>query len=147
MDYFLLIDKLINGQCWIMDILPCQVPKDSAGQYFAADRYFRQPERLKALYRRFAETFLKVNCYYEMAVSFDGGKNWTVNPDPEEFVQKTAGLSAGSYLRIVIASEEVLIDLDPQDTYATVYCTDGELPGLITEIAVREGFFIWKHNE
>ena len=40
-----LLDYLVNDvPCWIADILPRQVPKDADGQYFAVDRYFRQPE-------------------------------------------------------------------------------------------------------
>lgn len=59
-----------------MDILPERVPEHAGGQYFSVERYFRQPARLAALYRKFAELLLRLNCYADMAVSFDAGEHW-----------------------------------------------------------------------
>ena len=40
-----MMGELLEGPYWIVDILPEQVPADAAGQYFAVERYFLQPER------------------------------------------------------------------------------------------------------
>ena len=34
------IEELLQTPYWIIDILPMQVPKDSAGQYFAVEDYY-----------------------------------------------------------------------------------------------------------
>ena len=54
-----LIGKLLEGPCWIADVLPEQVPGDSDGQYFAVERYYLQPDRLCTLRRRFAAILLR----------------------------------------------------------------------------------------
>ena len=38
------IDKLLNTEYWIIDILPKRVPKDSPGQYFAVENHFLSEE-------------------------------------------------------------------------------------------------------
>ena len=40
------VEELLQTPYWIVDILPAQVPADSAGQYFAVEKYLRQKERL-----------------------------------------------------------------------------------------------------
>ena len=68
-----------------MDILPEQVPADAAGQYFAVERCFLRPERIFPLRRKYAELLLRLNCYADMAVSFNSCASWETNPDPETF--------------------------------------------------------------
>ena len=34
------IEELLQAPCWIIDILPEQVPADGPGQYFAVEKYF-----------------------------------------------------------------------------------------------------------
>ena len=38
------VDELLQTPCWIIDILPGQVPKDSPGQYFAVEYYMRREQ-------------------------------------------------------------------------------------------------------
>ena len=38
------IDKLLNSEYWIIDILPKRVPEDSPGQYFAVENHFLSEE-------------------------------------------------------------------------------------------------------
>ncbi len=65
------IDELLQTPYWIVDILPEQVPENADGQYFSVERYFLRPARRRALRRRYAELLLRLNCYEDMAVSFD----------------------------------------------------------------------------
>lgn len=135
--------KMLDGPYWIADILPRRVPADSRGQYFAADRYYRDPERISAIHRRHAEILIKLNCYYDMGVSFDSCEHWELNPDPEEFAARTAALSGLSFLRAVFPDQQTMIDVEPDDTYMTVFCRDGGMLDLITELARADGFFVW----
>ena len=66
-----LMGELLEGPYWIVDILPEQVSADAAGQYFAVERYFLQQSRIVPLRRKYAEILLRLNCYVDMAVSFD----------------------------------------------------------------------------
>ena len=84
--------QLLEGPYWIVDILPEQVDADAAGQYFAVERYFLERSRIVPLRRKYAGILLRLNCYYDMAVSFDSCATWETNPDPEAFAERVAGL-------------------------------------------------------
>lgn len=141
--YVDLMGDLLEGPCWIMDILPGQVPADAAGQYFAVERYFLQPERIIPLRRRYAGILLRLNCYYDMSVSFDSCTSWETNPDPEGFAGRVASLSGNDFLRAVFPAQNAMIDYDHNDTYMTVYDPQSALLDKIRALAAAEGLFLW----
>ena len=142
-----LIGDLLERPFMIIDILPEQVPADSAGQYFAVERYFRGPERLSALYRRFASVLLRLNCYDDMAVTFDGCEHWEENPDPESFAERLASLPAAGFFRAVFEEQKTMIDLDAGDTNMTVFDPGEVFLERLTKLAASEGLFVWKGPE
>ena len=138
-----MMGELLEGPYWIVDILPKQVSADAGGQYFAVERYYLEPERIQALRRRYAEILLRLNCYYDMAVSFDSCASWETNPDPEAFVERVINLTGNDFLRAVFAGQNAMIDCEPEETWLTVYDPDAALQPLLTALAAAEGFFIW----
>ena len=138
-----MMGELLEGPYWIVDILPEQVSADAGGQYFAVERYYLKPERIRALRRRYAEILLRLNCYYDMAVSFDSCASWETNPDPETFAERVVGLTGNDFLRAVFAEQNAMIDCEPEETWLTVYDPDAALQPLLTALAAAEGFFIW----
>ena len=138
-----MMGELLEGPYWIVDILPEQVSADAGGQYFAVERYYLQPERIGALRRRYAEILLRLNCYYDMAVSFDSCASWETNPDPEAFAERLIGLSGNDFLRAVFAEQNAMIDCEPEETYLTVYDPGAALLPKLSVLAAAEGFFGW----
>ena len=138
-----LMGQLLEGPYWIVDILPEQVSADAAGQYFAVERYFLQRSRIVLLRRKYAEILLRLNCYYDMAVSFDSCATWETNPDPEAFAERVAELSGNDFLRAVFARQNAMIDYDHNDTYLTIYDPDGALLDKVRALAAAEGLFVW----
>ena len=63
------IDELLQTPCWIIDILPAQVPAESAGQYFAVEKYFLK-EQLAEIKQKHINVILKLNCYPPVLPSF-----------------------------------------------------------------------------
>ena len=139
--------KLLEGPYWVVDILPEQVSANAGGQYFAVERYYLQPERIRALRRRYAEILLRLNCYYDMAVSFDSCASWETNPDPEAFAERLASLSGNDFLRAVFAEQKAMIDCEPEETWLTVYDPDAALLPKLTALAAAEGFFVWSPSQ
>ena len=41
------IDELLEKPCWIVDILPEQVPEDSPGQYFPVEKFYLRDSSLR----------------------------------------------------------------------------------------------------
>ena len=142
-----LAEELLEGPWWIADVLPEQVPKDAPGQYFAVDRYFLQPERQSALRRKQAEILLRLNCYDAMAVSFDCGGRWETDPEPEAFAGALERLGGADFLRVLFPERGAMIDIEPGDTWMTVYCRDRALLGRIGALAAAEGLFLWQPPE
>ena len=142
-----LMGVLLEGPDFVVDILPEQVPRDADGQYFAVERYWLQPERLRPLRRRFAEILLRLNCYDDMAVSFDSCESWELNPDPEAFAARLEVLSGNSFLRAVFESRRAMIDLEPDDTYMTVYDPENGISDRVQKLAEAEGLFFWAPPE
>ena len=138
-----IIEKLLEGPYLIIDILPEKVPADAGGQYFAVERYFLQPMRIRPLRRKYAEILLRLNCYYKMAVSFGICASWETNPDPESFCERVAELSENDFLRALFANQSIMIDYDCNDTYMTVYGTDPVLLERFKAFASAEGLFVW----
>ena len=138
-----MMGELLEGPYWIVDILPEQVPADAKGQYFAVERYFLQPERIVPLRRKYAEILLRLNCYVDMAVSFDACASWETNPDPEAFAARVAGLSGNEFLRAVFAEQNAMIDYDHNDTYLTVYDPGAALLDIVSSLAAAAGLFVW----
>lgn len=139
-----MMGELLEGPYWIVDILPEQVPADSKGQYFAVERYFLKPERIVPLRRKYAEILLRLNCYVDMAVSFDACASWETNPDPEAFAARVARLSGNEFLRAVFAEQNAMIDYDHNDTYLTVYDPGAALMDKIRSLAAAAGLFVWR---
>ncbi len=137
-----LIEFLLEGPYRIADILPERVPEDAKGQYPAVDRYFRSPQRLGVLYRKYAELLLKLNCYSSMLASFDYGGTFEKDPDPEAFAAWAESLDAGT-LRVLFPEEKVMIDLDAGDTWMTVYGDDPVLIPRFCRLAGADGLFVW----
>lgn len=138
-----LIGELLEKTYRVADILPEQVPRHAEGQYFAVERYFLQPERLKVLRRKFAEILLRLNCYYDMSVSFDSCESWERNPDPEAFVGKMLAFSGNDFLRAVFELQGAMIDIEPDDTYMTVFDPEDRLLDRLRRLAEAEGLFLW----
>ena len=138
-----MMGELLEGPYRIVDILPEQVSANAGGQYFAVERYYLQPERIRALRRKYAEILLRLNCYYDMAVTFDSCASWETNPDPEAFAERVAGLGGNDFLRAVFAEQNAMIDCEPEETYLTVYDPDAALLPKLSALAAAEGFFVW----
>ena len=142
--YDALVEARLEGPWWVADILPEQVPRDAPGQYFAVDRFYRQPERQAALRRKQAEILLRLNCYDTMAVSFDGGVHWETDPEPEAFADVLARMGAGAFLRALFPDRGAMIDVEPGDTWKTVFCPDAAMLERIRVLAAAEGLFLWQ---
>ena len=84
-----------------------------------------------------------LNCYDDMTVSFDSCESWERNPDPEEFADKLVSMSGNSFLRAIFEAQGVMIDIEPDDTYMTVYDPESRLLDRLRSLTTSEGLFLW----
>lgn len=141
------IEEYLDKPYWILDILPKQVPQDAGGQYFAVERYYL--DRIALLREKYVQVLIKLNCYYDIAVSHDGEK-WKRNPDPEDMERwLSACLSVvptEPSLFIKVKHENTLMMANRDNTYITVYNPTDALLDLLQPLAIAEGLFVWKGN-
>ena len=143
----MIVENYLEKTYWVIDLLPKQVPAKSRGQFFRIEEYYRKHPQIDALYRRFTDILLKLNCYEDMAFSIDGDQ-WETNPLPtqiEAMVLQT--LSDNSMLYIHLPSVETIITLSADDTYLTVYNPNEGTLTLLATLVASEGLFLWKPEQ
>ena len=139
------IEELLEQPYCVVDILPRQVPADGGGQYFKVEQYYlRDMGRLSCIY---ADILLKMNCYYDLALSLDAD-HWQVNPEPEKIVQVVMACLKGELtetcLFVTLAEGTMLLTLQRDTTYMTFYNPADETLQLLRQLALAEGLFVWK---
>ena len=146
-EYDRIIEHLIDGPYWVADILPKRVPAGKPDRYFDVEKYFLQKARIREIYRKYAEVFIRLNCYYGMAVSFDQGETWEEDPEPAAFVQKVLEAPETAQLRVLFPAQSAMIDLDLGYTNFAVYDPDANILDLLRPMLLAEGFFLWPGKE
>ncbi|MBQ2217775.1 MAG: hypothetical protein II418_02435 [Firmicutes bacterium] len=146
-EYDRIIEHLIDGPYWVADILPKRVPADKPDRYFDVEKYFLQKDRIREIYRKYAEVFIRLNCYYSMAVSFDCGESWEEDPDPSGFVKNVLEAPNTAQLRVLFPEQSAMIDLDFGYTDLAVYDPDSNILDLLRPMLLAEGFFLWPGEE
>lgn len=128
------IEELLQCPYWIIDIMPSQVPADSAGQYFTVEKYFLQHDRFTEIKQKHINLILKLNCYRDISIDDEV----EINPSPEHIAEQMKN----RYLYIRIGESIILSEAD--DTHLTIFNPDSQLLELIRQIASGEGLYIWK---
>ena len=133
-DTSLLIERLLDMPCWIIDILPQRVGKDMSDKYVALERELLHTDELRTKLFRF---LLKLNCYYRFKV---------ILPDAEEIVDistvRIKELVGYRYIKILIGDS--LIVSDPDDMYMSLYNPTDTMLDLMSKLAGSEGLYIWR---
>lgn len=128
------IEELLQCPYWIIDIMPSQVPADSAGQYFTVEKYFLQRDRFTEIKQKHINLILKLNCYRDISIDDEV----EINPSPEYIAEQMKN----RYLYIRIGESMILSEAD--DTHLTIFNPDSQLLELIRQIASGEGLYVWK---
>ena len=137
-----IIEALQENPYWVIDILPERIPKDSAGQYFAVEQYYLQPSMMTDIHCRFADVLLKLNCYSGFRVFIPGSGRAAVNPSPEQLASWI--VAEQKDLCIILTEEDVLITLNHDDTYMSVYNPSDPLLNRLRSLASASGLFLWQ---
>ena len=141
------VEEYLEKPYWVIDILPKQVPADSKGQYFKIEEYYLEHPQIDAIYRKFTNVLLKVNCYEEIDVSQDGEK-WMTNPAPKDIeAMLLKCISNESMISVYLKLSDALITISGDDTYMTIYNPSEETIELLGSLATSEGLFIWSPEQ
>lgn len=140
MDKGKLVEELLEKPYQVVDFLPEQVPEGSAGQFFAVEKYYMNPERMKGFHEKFTDILIRLNCYFGFSVCEAQEDVFTDNPDPEWLEGK---ILENADLCVLLPEEETLITLYRDDLYMSVYNASGKVLEIIRKLAEANGMFVW----
>lgn len=135
------IEELLSKPYWIVDILPKQVPANAGGQYFTIEKYFLSSPRVDAIYRKFANVLLKLNCYVDIIVFQVDDESWVENPAPEDMERMVLKRRP---LFVVLKQSMAMLSITGDDHNMTLYGADEETLQFISSIALAKGLYVWK---
>ncbi len=131
------IERLLGEPYWLIDFLPCRVPADGPGQFFAVEQYYRAGPQYKIFRRKIADVLIKLGCYADFRVFFGGEA--LEDPAPETLAARIE--DCREPLMILVRPGDCLITLDRDDLYATVYAPTEALRSLLAPLSAAEGLF------
>ncbi len=135
-----LIEELLEKPCLVVDFLPEQVPKRDARKYFAVENYYLEPERYAGFREKFTDILLKLSCYYAFSVCEATVGKLFDNPAQEWLAGK---IRDKKDLCVLLPEEKVLITLNRDDLYMSVYNASGKVLEIIRKLAEANGLFVW----
>ena len=139
------IDKLLNAPAWVIDVLPEQVPAAAGERYFEVEDWLLTGRRGRKVRQAFADTLIKLGCYFDLTVYRDTDEDGVRNPKPKKltkWVLKNKGM-----VNVVLESENVLVSVPDMSTCMAVYNASPELLELLAEIALASGLYVWQPPE
>ena len=141
----ILVNELLEKDCWVMEYLPRQVPADSPGQFFKVETYLLNHFEEYGLRARFTAVILKLMCYHRVSVHWG---EWIENPHPELVADaiKTILENHSGWLNILLPEENALLVFEWDCLHLALYNPSPELLDLVRQITASEGLFCWKPN-
>ena len=144
-EHDILVENLLQQDCWVIDYLPRQVPADAPGQFFKVETYLLNHYEEFGLRARFTAVVLKLMCYHRVSVHWG---QWVDAPSPDLVTEaiKTILDNHSGWLNILLPEEKALLVFEWDCLNLALYRPSPELLELIEEIARSEGLFLWKPN-
>ncbi len=137
-----LVDSLLDEPCWVIDLLPRQVPEGSEGQFFAVEQTLLGGSRGTELRRRFASVLLMLNCYHDLVVFRGEGEQGEANPRPDELEGWV--VRNREHLCVALPSEEALVVVPTDSTCLALHNPSSRLLDEVRAIASSCGLFVWQ---
>ena len=141
-DYDEIVERLLEAPCWVIDMLPMQVPQEGGGQFFAVELYYLQEPQHERLRSQFADVLLKLNCYHNLMVNH--GDDWVKNPEPMVLAKWLTDALQHGHLCALIDDGTSLITASSGDTCMTLYNPSPALLKLVEQLAAAAGLFLWQ---
>lgn len=138
------VERLLEDDYWIIDILPSQIPIEKQAEYRAlTDEYF-ESGKIAELHRRYAEILTMINSRYNTAMLCMPEDEWTISPHNNDVKDAVIHHTERGCVDLLLTEEETLISLQAEDLYITVYHPTEEILSLLRQAVSESGFYIWQ---
>ena len=138
------VERLLEDDYWIIDILPSQIPIEKQAEYRAlTDEYF-ESGKVAQLHRRYADILTMINSRFKTAMLCMPEDEWTISPHNNDVKDAVMHHTERGCVDLLLPEEETLISLQAEDLYITVYHPTEELLSLLRQTVSESGFYIWQ---
>ena len=136
------VETLLDQPCWVIDILPSQVPADSPGRFSVIEQWWLESSHAAGLRGRFVDVLLRLNCFHDFVAVRDGGDEVAKDPSPKrltKWIMRDKGT-----VNIILWDEDALVSIPSQSTCMSVHGASPELLEQVRLIANGCGLFAWQ---
>ena len=138
------VERLLEDDYWIIDILPSQIPVGKQAEYRAlTDEYF-ESGKVAELHRRYADILTMINGRFKTAMLCMPEDEWTISPCDIAVKDAVIHHTERGCVDLLLPEEETLISLQSEDLYITVYHPTEEILSLLRQAVSKQGFYIWQ---
>ena len=138
------VERLLEDDYWIIDILPSQIPIEKQAEYRAlTDEYF-ESGKIAELHRRYADILTMINSRFKTAMLCMPEDEWTISPHNNDVKDAVIHHTERGCVDLLLPEEETLISLQAEDLYITVYHPTEEILSLLRQAVSESGFYIWQ---
>ena len=138
------VERLLEDDYWIIDILPSQIPIEKQAEYRAlTDEYF-ESGKVAQLHRRYADILTMINSRFKTAILCMPEDEWTISPHNNDVKDAVIHHTERGCVDLLLPEEETLISLQAEDLYITVYHPTEEILSLLRQAVSESGFYIWQ---
>ena len=138
------VERLLEDDYWIIDILPSQIPIEKQAEYRALTDEYYESGKVAELHRRYADILTMINGRFKTAMLCMPEDEWTISPCDIAVKDAVIHHTERGCVDLLLPEEETLISLQSEDLYITVYHPTEEILSLLRQAVSKQGFYIWQ---
>ena len=138
------VERLLEDDYWIIDILPSQIPIEKQAEYRALTDEYYESGKIAQLHQRYADILTMINSRFKTAMLCMPEDEWTISPDDVAVKDAVIHHTERGCVDLLLPEEETLISLQAEDLYITVYHPTEEILSLLRQAVSESGFYIWQ---
>ena len=117
------VDRLLEDDYWIIDILPSQIPIEKQAEYRALTDECFESGKVAQLHRRYADILTMINSRFKTAMLCMPEDEWTISPDDVAVKDAVIHHTERGCVDLLLPEEETLISLRcSHPSYGTRVC-------------------------
>lgn len=142
--YDIEVERLLEEEYWLIDVLPSQTPEDKAEEYFRLEQEYLKNELQSELYQNFADIMLLLSNSFETALCTMPEDMWTFRPDDAAIQNAFAAHTQSGSVLLLLPKEQTLVSLNAKDLNMTVFHPAEQILSLLRGAAEEKGLYLWQ---
>ena len=138
------VERLLEDDYWIIDILPSQIPIEKQREYRALTDEYSESGKVAELHWQYADILTFINNRFSTAMLCMPEDEWTISPADTTVTDAVIRHTERGCVDLLLPDEDVLFSLQAEDLNITVYHPTEEILSLLRQAVSKQGFYIWQ---